>query len=83
MVAVTMNQIETVKHTFYRPFEPTMLLDKAPLKPQKSLEFFIVENEFDDLTTDSDDPHENLQYEDYWKILNRREEAINRDQIGG
>lgn len=61
----------------------TMIRDKTPLKPQKSLEFFIVENEFDDLTTDSDDPHEYLQYEVYWKVLNRGVEAINRDQIRG
>lgn len=61
----------------------TMLRDKTPLKSQKSLEFFIVENEFDRLNSDRDDPHEYLQYDVYWKVLNRGEEAVKRDMIRG
>ncbi|WP_374718044.1 nucleotidyltransferase [Neobacillus sp.] len=57
-----------------------ILRDKFPLKPNKSLEFFITENEFETLSKDVDN---NLYYEVYWKVLNRGEEAIRRDCIRG
>ena len=57
-----------------------ILRDKLPLKVNKSLEFFITENEFEFLSKDGED---NLYYEVYWKVRNRGEEAIRRDCIRG
>lgn len=58
----------------------TILRKEYPLKTNKKLEFFIVENEFAGLFKDDDD---RLPYEVYWKVLNRGEEAIRRDCIRG
>lgn len=58
----------------------TILRDKLPLKANKSLEFFITENEFESLSKDDED---SLYYEVYWKVRNRGDEAIRRDCIRG
>jgi hypothetical protein len=60
-----------------------MLRDKTPLLTQKKLEFFIIENEFERLSRDMDIPIERLDFEVYWKVLNRGEEAIKRKCIRG
>ncbi|MCR3918864.1 nucleotide-binding domain-containing protein [Bacillus licheniformis] len=65
---------------FRNKFLRNILRDKLPLKANKSLEFFITENEFETLSKDDED---NLYYEVYWKVLNRGEEAIRRDCIRG
>src|SRR5699024_3651212 len=57
-----------------------ILCSKFPLKINKSLKFFIVENEFDILFRDTKD---SFHYEVYWKVRNRGEEAIKRDLIRG
>lgn len=57
-----------------------ILREKLPLKINKSLEFFITENEFDTLAKDDEDT---LSYEIYWKVRNRGQEAIRRDCIRG
>lgn len=57
-----------------------MLKERIPLLPNKSLRFFIAENELDDISKKSE---EKLSYQVYWKVLNRGEEAIRRDCIRG
>ncbi|MGP4073712.1 nucleotide-binding domain-containing protein [Piscibacillus sp. B03] len=57
-----------------------ILRDNSPLKVNKRLEFFIIENEFDSLS--KDDEH-SLYYEIYWKVRNRGEEAIRRNCVRG
>ena len=57
-----------------------ILRDKLPLKANKSLEFFITENEFDSLSKDDED---SLNYGVYWKVRNRGQEAMRRDCIRG
>ncbi|WP_405098048.1 SMODS domain-containing nucleotidyltransferase [Oceanobacillus sp. FSL H7-0719] len=57
-----------------------ILRDNLPLKVNKHLEFFIIENEFDCLSKDAED---SLSYKIYWKVKNRGEEAIRKDCIRG
>lgn len=57
-----------------------MLRDHTPLLTNKSLRFYIVENEFDEIARRSE---EGLSYDVYWKVLNRGEEAIRRNCIRG
>jgi len=61
-------------------FLRSFLQDKYPLKANKKLEFFIIDNEFESLSKDEDD---SLNYEVYWKVLNRGEVALRRNCIRG
>lgn len=57
-----------------------ILREGYPLKVNKKLEFYIEENEFEELSKDKGN---SLYYEVYWKVLNRGPEAIRRDCIRG
>lgn len=65
---------------FRNKFLRNIIRDKLPLKANKSLEFFITENEFDSLSKDDED---SLYYEVYWKVRNRGEVALRKDCIRG
>lgn len=73
----------------HRPISLRNLLKgRNRIKTKRTLEFFIVENEFEEIYKDryatfligSD---EKVKFEVYWKVLNRGEEAIRRDCIRG
>lgn len=51
-----------------------MLMKKTPLLPNKSLTFFIVENEIES---------KGLPFDIYWKVKNQGEEAIRRKNLRG
>lgn len=53
------------------------------LRPQKSLKFFIEENEIDEINSKIKDEEDKIDYEVYWKVLNRGYEAIRRNCIRG
>ncbi|QHZ54160.1 SMODS domain-containing nucleotidyltransferase [Paenibacillus larvae] len=53
------------------------------LRPQKKLRFFIEENEIDLINSKIKDVEEKIEYEVYWKVLNRGDEAIRRNCIRG
>lgn len=73
----------TIKQNGFREkFLREILRDKLPLKTNKQLEFFIINNEFERLFKDIYDG-EKLYYEVYWKVLNRGDEAIRKDCIRG
>jgi len=72
-----------VKQNGFRDkFLRTILRERSPLKINKRLEFFVAENEFENLSEDFN-TNEKFHYEVYWKVLNRGEEAIRRDCIRG
>lgn len=51
-----------------------LLREQKPLLPNKSLTFFITENEVED---------NGLPFDIYWKVRNRGEEAIKRNKLRG
>lgn len=53
------------------------------LRPQKKLKFFIEENEIDEINSKVEDEEDKIEYEVYWKVLNRGDEAIRRNCIRG
>lgn len=71
---------EVKQHGFRTHLLRNMFKDHIPLLPNKSLRFFIVENEFDEMASRSE---ERISYDVYWKVLNRGDEAIRRDCIRG
>lgn len=58
----------------------TMIRDRMPLLANKSLRFYVVENEFKELAQKYE---EDLPFEIYWKVLNNGAEAIKRNCIRG
>lgn len=78
-----------IKQDGYRPtFLRNLLKIRDRIKSQRSLEFFIVENEFEKILQDryptaNSISEEKVKFEIYWKVLNRGDEAIRRNCIRG
>lgn len=78
-----------IKQDGYRPtFLRDLLKSKGRIRSQRTLEFFIVENEFEKIYKDryptaSFTQDEKIKFEIYWKVLNRGDEAIRRNCIRG
>lgn len=69
-------------------FLRNLLNSQKRIKRQKTLEFFIVENEFKKVMQEKNLIQQigfgrNFKFDIYWKVLNRGEEAIRRDCIRG
>ena len=78
-----------IKQDGYRPtFLRDLLKGQIRIKRQRTLEFFIVENEFEQIIKErnqinSFSSDEKIKFDVYWKVLNRGDEAIRRNCIRG
>ncbi|GEK30517.1 DNA polymerase III subunit delta' [Kurthia zopfii] len=78
-----------IKQDGYRPtFLRDLLKGQIRIKRQRTLEFFIVENEFEQIIKErnqinSFSSDEKIKFDIYWKVLNRGDEAIRRNCIRG
>ncbi|SEB27495.1 nucleotidyltransferase [Paenibacillus sp. 276b] len=64
-------------------FRNELLRKMKFLRPQKQLLFYIEDNEIDLLNSKIEDEEDKIEYEVYWKVLNRGEEAVRRNCIRG
>lgn len=73
------------QHGFRNIFLRDRLKLNERIKRQRTLAFFIVENEFEEIFKERNSlsSHEKVKFDIYWKVLNRGEEAIRRDCIRG
>ena len=78
-----------IKQDGYRStFLRDLLKSRNRIKRQRTLEFFIVENEFEQIIQERNSmkalsPYQKFKFDVYWKVLNRGEEAIRRNCIRG
>lgn len=78
-----------IKQDGFRPtFLRELLKKRNRINNKKTLDFFIVENEFEQLIKrrnqiNSVNLEEKIRFDIYWKVLNRGDEAIRRNCIRG